>query len=151
MTLIIDKVDNPSEDEREAILEPLMAHNIAQVGDAGLEKFALLVRDDQSEQIHGGLYGKISGNWLFIELLGVSEQVRGQGIGSRLMAMAEDLARKKECVGIYLDTFDFQAPVFYQKLGFTQFGRLDDYPPGHQRYFFQKRLDHDGTGTHEDE
>lgn len=151
MTLKIDRVDNPGDHEREAILEPLMAHNIAQVGDVGLEKFALLVRDDQDEQTHGGLYGKISGNWLFIELLGVSEQVRGQGIGSRLMAMAEDLAREKECVGIYLDTFDFQAPLFYQKLGFTQFGRLDDYPPGHQRYFFQKRLNHNGTDTHEDE
>lgn len=151
MTLKIDRVDNPGEDEREAILEPLMAYNIARMGETRQEKFALLVRDDQTEDVHGGLYGKISCNWLFIELLGVSEQVRGQGIGSRLMAMAEDLAREKKCVGIWLDTFDFQAPVFYQKIGFTQFGRLDDYPPGHQRHFFQKRLAPNGTATHENE
>jgi hypothetical protein len=44
-------------------------------------------------------------------------------------------------VGIWLDTFDFQAPDFYRGHGFTEFGKLSDYPPGHQRYFFQKRLD----------
>jgi ribosomal protein S18 acetylase RimI-like enzyme len=56
------------------------------------------------------------------------------------MAMAEDLARERGCVGVWLDTFDFQAPEFYRKHGYEQFGRLDDYPPGHQRLFFQKRL-----------
>ncbi|MNJ78333.1 hypothetical protein D3C77_760620 [compost metagenome] len=56
------------------------------------------------------------------------------------MKMAEDLAREKGCVGIWLDTFDFQAPGFYQKLGFTEFGQLEDFPPGHKRFYFQKRL-----------
>jgi hypothetical protein len=55
--------------------------------------------------------------------------------------MAEDLAREKNCVGIWLDTFDFQAPDFYRKHGFSEFGQLQDYPPGHQRLFFHKRLD----------
>lgn len=147
MTMQIEMVENAGEQERLAILEPLLAYNVAQAGEPRLEKFALLVRDEQGGQILGGLYGKVSGGWLFIELLSVPEQARGQGVGSRLMRMAEELARKKECVGIWLDTFSFQAPAFYQKNGFTEFGRIADYPPGHQRHFFQKRLNYDSTGA----
>ncbi len=57
------------------------------------------------------------------------------------MDMAETLAREKNCVGIWLDTFDFQAPEFYRQLGFSEFGQVNDYPPGHRRFFFQKCLD----------
>ena len=136
----IDITVNPSEDERSAILRPLRAFNVAQAGDAQAEAVALLVRDEQSNEVIGGLYGEIFYRWLFIELLAIPEQARGQGTGSRLMQMAEALARDKGCVGIWLDTFDFQAPGFYQQHGFTEFGHLDDFPPEHKRFFFQKRL-----------
>jgi ribosomal protein S18 acetylase RimI-like enzyme len=56
------------------------------------------------------------------------------------MQRAEDLAREKDCVGIWLDTFSFQAPEFYKKLGFSECGEILDYPLGHKRHFFQKRL-----------
>ena len=136
----IDIAINPSEDERSAILRPLRAFNVAQAGDAQAEAVALLVRDEQSNEVIGGLYGEIFYRWLFIELLAIPEQARGQGTGSRLMQMSEALARDKGCVGIWLDTFDFQAPGFYQQHGFTEFGHLDDFPPEHKRFFFQKRL-----------
>ena len=56
------------------------------------------------------------------------------------MELAENFARERDCIGVWLDTFDFQAPAFYRKLGYQAFGQLNDYPPGHQRLFFQKRL-----------
>jgi GNAT superfamily N-acetyltransferase len=131
---------NPGDAERSAILSPLNVFNVAQAGDPKPEKVALLVRDERTNEIIGGLYGSIFYRWLFIELLAVPEQTRGQSTGSCLMEMAEELAREKGCVGIWLDTFNFQAPEFYPKHGFTRFGQLDDFPPGHQRYFFQKHL-----------
>ncbi|MCU1758547.1 GNAT family N-acetyltransferase [Pseudomonas sp. 14P_8.1_Bac3] len=140
MTLSIERSQNPTLEEREAILAPLRAHNVAQAGDGKSELLALLVRDDQGAVL-GGLYGRFFYQWLFIELLSVPEHARGQGMGSKLMGMAEELAREKECVGIWLDTFDFQAPAFYQKLGYSELGQIVDYPPGHRRHFFQKRLD----------
>lgn len=140
MSTHIEIAPNPGEAERSAILRPLHAYNVAQAGDPKPEAVALLTRDDQSNEVIGGLYGNIYYQWLFIELLAVPEQTRKQGTGSRLLAMAEDLAREKGCVGIWLDTFDFQAPDFYPKHGFTPCGQIDDFPPGHQRYFFQKRL-----------
>lgn len=140
MTTRIELTANPGEVELAAILRPLRAHNRSKAGDPEREEIALLVRDEHTNEIIGGLYGEIFYRWLFIELLAIPEQARGQGIGSRLMNMAEDVAREKGCVGIWLDTFDFQAPEFYEKLGFTEFGHLDDFPPEHKRYFFQKRL-----------
>ncbi|MDR6917995.1 putative N-acetyltransferase YhbS [Pseudomonas sp. 3296] len=139
MTLRIEQSQNPTEAEREAILIPLRAYNTAQAGPGNPQPLALLVRDDNGE-ILGGLYGRFFYQWLFIELLSVPEQARGQGLGSKLMQMAEDLAREKKCVGIWLDTFDFQAPEFYKRLGYSELGQIADYPPGHKRHFFQKRL-----------
>ncbi|WP_214511863.1 GNAT family N-acetyltransferase [Pseudomonas brassicacearum] len=139
MTLRIERTDTPTDEERQAIIAPLRAYNTARTGGTVPELVAWLVRDEQDE-IVGGLYGRVFFRWLYIELLVVPEQARGQGTGSTLMQMAEELAREKNCVGIWLDTFDFQAPAFYRKHGFTEIGQIDDYPPGHQHFFFQKRL-----------
>ncbi|MBL0798772.1 MULTISPECIES: GNAT family N-acetyltransferase [Pseudomonas] len=139
MTLRIELSQDPTEEQRAAILAPLRAHNIAKAGPSLYEPVALLVRDD-NDAILGGLYGHTFYRWLFIELLAVPEEGRGQGIGSKLMNMVEEFARGKDCVGIWLDTFDFQAPGFYKKLGYTECGEIVDYPLGHKRHFFQKRL-----------
>lgn len=142
MNLRIEQSQNPTDEERQAILLPLRAYNTSKAGVTVAEPIALLVRDEHDE-ILGGLYGRVFYQWLFIELLSVPEQARGQGMGSKLMQMAEALAREKECVGIWLDTFDFQAPAFYIKLGYSELGQIVDYPPGHKRFFFQKRLIND--------
>ena len=139
MNLRIELTQSPTEEQRQAILQPLIEYNDAQTGGSKSEPFALMVKD-QNGEILGGLYGRMIFRWMFIELLSVPEQGRGQGIGSKLMAQAEALAKEKNCYGLWLDTFDFQAPEFYRKLGFSQFGEIVDYPPGHKRHFFQKRL-----------
>ncbi|MDD1015732.1 GNAT family N-acetyltransferase [Pseudomonas rubra] len=140
MTAHIEFTCSPSEQQREAILKPLRAHNISQAGEPQLQTFAWSLRDPHSGEASGGLYGKISSGWMFIELLAVPESLRGHGLGRDLMALAEARAREAGCLGIWLDTFSFQAPAFYRKLGFTVFGELADYPPGHTRYFMRKLL-----------
>ena len=65
--------------------------------------------------------------------------VRGRGLGEEIMQGAEAIARARGCIGIWLDTCDFQAPGFYEKLGFEPFGTLDDTPPGRRRIFRRKR------------
>ena len=139
MTLRIEQSQNPTDEERQAILLPLRAYNAQKAGVSTPEPIALLVRDESGE-ILGGLHGRVFYRWLYIDLLSVPEQGRGQGIGSTLMQMAEDLAREKDCLGVWLDTFDFQAPAFYRKLGYSELGQIADYPPGHTRFFFQKCL-----------
>jgi ribosomal protein S18 acetylase RimI-like enzyme len=78
--------------------------------------------------------------WVFVELLAVAEEGRGRGIGGQLMARVEEEARLRRMDGIWLDTFSFQAPEFYRRLGYREFGRIDDYPENEARLFFAKRL-----------
>ena len=89
----------------------------------------------------GGLTARITQRWLFLHLLAVTRDTQGTGVGTRLMQAIEEEARARDLIGIWLDTYSFQAPRFYQKLGYEEVGRIPDYPPGHARHFLAKRLD----------
>lgn len=134
--------NEPEVETRTAILEGLIAHNSA--GTGGLypspRTIALSVRDETSGKALGGLTARIAYSRMFIELLFVPEPLRGSGIGRQLMEQAEAVAREAGCLGVWLDTFSFQAPGFYKKLGYTEFGAIADYPPGHTRHFLHKTL-----------
>ncbi len=134
--------NEPQADTREAILQGLIAHNSAGTGGlyAPPRTIALSVRDEATGEALGGLTARIGYSRMFIELLFVPEALRGTGIGQQLMEQAEHVAREADCVGIWLDTFSFQAPGFYNKLGYTEFGAIADYPPGHTRHFLHKLL-----------
>ena len=68
------------------------------------------------------------------------QDYRGQGLGKQLMEKAELRAKEKRCSLIHLNTFDFQAPEFYKKLGYTVFGELNNSPTGHKMYFLKKDI-----------
>ena len=70
----------------------------------------------------------------------MSDQLRGSGLGTQLIRKVEAEAIQRNCTHFWLDTFSFQAARFYEKLGYIRFGQLDDYPVGHQRFFYSKKL-----------
>lgn len=123
---------------RAHILAPLVAYNesVAPNGNWGL--LAVTVRDPDGAVV-GGLWGRTGYGMLFVELLALGP-ARGEGLGRRVMALAEEEARRRGLSGIWLDTWTFQAPGFYVRLGFTECGRIPDYPPGHDRVFYVKRF-----------
>ena len=88
----------------------------------------------------GGLLGETNVGWLFVAALWVAERFRGRGIGTALLAEGEAEARRRECIGVYLDTYSFQARPFYERLGYELFGTLPDCPPGGAKYYLYKRL-----------
>lgn len=96
-------------------------------------------RDDRHE-IVGGLTGKTYWNYLDIEFLWVSESVRGKGVASRVMRLAEVEAKRRGCIFSILDTYEFQALGFYLKQGYTKFGQLDRYCEKYERYYMKKKL-----------
>jgi GNAT superfamily N-acetyltransferase len=114
-------------------------HNIAATGAAAYFPANFVVRGAGGEVV-AGLLGEIWGGWLQVDVLWVAEALRGQGQAGRLMAAAEAYAIEKGCVGAVLDTFSFQARPFYERLGYRVFGQLADYPPGHTRFYMEKRL-----------
>ena len=136
--IVVDEKPQPS--LREAILRPLRDHNASKVGQVVIEPFAVFLRHPESDEIVGGLWGASAADWLFIELLYVPDELRTRGIGSSLMRKAEEIAVKRGCIGIKLDTFTFQAPGFYEKLGYRIFGKLADHPKGHEQIYYFKNL-----------
>jgi GNAT superfamily N-acetyltransferase len=131
---------DPSAEDRKAILDPLLAFNASKVGREGYKELAISLRGDDGE-VQGGLFAKCYYDWAFVELLFVPEALRGQQFGAKLLAQAEQWAREQACVGVWLDTFSFQAPGFYEKQGYSVFGALENYPnDGHRRVFLRKLL-----------
>lgn len=136
---MIDVIPTPDDAVRAAILAPLIAHNDAAGGPTERKQVAIVIRDDAGAII-GGLWGRSGYRWLFVEYLALPPQARGQGQGTALMLAAEAEARRLDCLGVWLDTYSFQARGFYEKLGYRVFGQIDDYPPGAARFFLSKRL-----------
>ena len=108
---------------------------------AGYDPFVFHLRDPKTRRPVGGAVGHGSFDWVFVELLYVPKELQGQGHGTHLMHAIEAFARERGHIGIWLDTFSFQARPFYEKLGFTVFGTLEDHPIGGARYFMFKRFE----------
>jgi GNAT superfamily N-acetyltransferase len=138
----MDEIETRIEDDcpdevREQIVRSLVAYNDANASPQDYRDLVVVSR--RGGEVVGGLIGFTHWNWLFIKQLWVSESVRGRGVGTELMQTAEREAVARACLHAHLDTFGFQALPFYQGLGYSVFGQLEDYPVGHTRYFLQKR------------
>ena len=113
--------------------------NKQQAGDDKGQNLCFVLQSEDGD-IVGGVIGATYWDWLYIDLKGIKEELRGKGHGHRLLTMAEDEARKRGAKKAHLDTFSFQAPDFYKDHGYQVFGELQDFPPGHRRYYLTKRL-----------
>ncbi|HVZ09912.1 GNAT family N-acetyltransferase [Rhodopila sp.] len=129
----------PAEALSRHVLNAVLAHNFARTGVSESHAVNFMLKNARGE-ILGGLIGHVWGGWLQISLLFVSAAVRGQGQGSRLMDAAEAMAVERGATAATLDTHSFQARGFYEKRGYRVFGQLDDYPPGHSKFFLRKTL-----------
>jgi GNAT superfamily N-acetyltransferase len=121
------------------VVRGLLAFNEDRLGPANDQPVKFVARDSAGGVV-GGILGHTRWGWLYIAKLWVDDRARAQGLGTRLMAAAEDLARSRGCTDVSLDTFDYQARPFYEKLGYELFGTLEGYPPGSRQYYLRKRL-----------
>ena len=96
--------------------------------------------EDKNGNKLAGLTGKTFGNWLCIPYLFVAENLRKQGIGSKIVMSAENEAKKRGCKYVFVDTFSFQAPKFYEKLGYKCVFSLPEFPYTEERHYFVKEL-----------
>ena len=100
-----------------------------------------VVVTDGAGEVLGGALGETQFAWCKIEFVAVCESARRKGLGRQIMAAAEAEARSRGCKYAFLDTMDYQAPVFYQKVGYRVAGTLDDWDShGHRKYFLVKDL-----------
>jgi GNAT superfamily N-acetyltransferase len=137
----IIEVSEQNHPEEQALVEnALRAYNASSAPQANYLPLRLTIKNAEGT-VMGGLIGHSSYEWLFISVLIIPEALRGKGMGRRLMEQAEEIARARKLTGIWLDTFDFQARPFYERLGYRIFGELKDHPRGISQYWLQKRLD----------
>ena len=138
-------VDAPAMEDVLALEDRIDQFNVAATGaDDGRYLTVILKRDDGT--IYAGLHGHTWAGICEIKTLWIEESERGKGLGSRLLAAAEDEARRRACRVIHLESFTVQAPEFYARHGFEPFARLENLPAGHANVFLIKRLTPHATG-----
>jgi len=125
---------------REVLSDGLKGYNNEKIGLHDRQDLTIRVTDPETDEPIGGLVGRTSLGVLFIDLVYLPKSLRGTGVGSRILAMAEEEGRKRGCSKAVLFTISFQAPEFYKKLGWQVFGEIAPKPPGATRIYLTKNL-----------
>lgn len=134
----VEVTDTPRERDEAFVIAQTRAYN-ARFTETDVRSLCVFARDDD-EAIIGGLTGRTYWGYLDIAFLWVDEKRRGRGIATHLMNAAETEALSRGCRHVFLDTLSFQALGFYQKLGYSEFGRLSGFSGKHDRYWLRKAL-----------
>jgi len=137
---VVTLTDAPTAEEEHVVGAGLAGFNERQSGIRDSRPLAVIVRDPRTKQPVGGLTGRTSLGLLFVDLFFLPDDLRGDGLGSRLLRLAEDEARQRGCVAAVLYTISFQAPGFYERHGYRVLGTVPCLPPGTSRIFMTKPL-----------
>src|SRR5262245_51996472 len=105
-TMTID--ENLDSGGSKELIRNLVAYNLAQVEPENQRGLVVLFRGPNGG-IVGGLRGYTQWKWLFVSHLWVDQAVRKQGMGEKLIRLAEEEAVKRGCTHSHLDTYSFQA------------------------------------------
>jgi GNAT superfamily N-acetyltransferase len=133
--------DAPDDRAQAVIRGGLTEYNTEQAGYRDSRPLGILLSDPETGEVIGGLLGRTSMGLLFVDLFFLPESLRKNRIGSRVIRMAEDEAKRRGCSRAVLFTVTFQAPGFYERQGYEVLGRIECDPPGHTRICTTKRLD----------
>ncbi len=134
-------LDNPDPSAIEPLQRQVLAVRPADWPDTDrkAKPFGIFDTDDE-QSLRAGVLVYVHPGWAYIDLLWVAEDLRGQGLGQLYMQKAEEEAVRRKCHSAFLWTQDYEAPGFYEKLGYKRFVTFEDFIPGHQRIGFMKRL-----------
>ena len=126
-------------DLRNAVLSGLYGYNDQFAGPMENSMLTIGARDAE-RRIIGGLIVNLQPGWKWMHLqrLWVDESHRCAGIGRLLVETAEKEGRTRGCLHVSVDTFEFQARGFYEKLGYVVYAVLEDYPVGHRKFMLRK-------------
>jgi GNAT superfamily N-acetyltransferase len=123
---------------KKAVLDGLIGYNNEKMGKQQYKRLAVSLR--QGNAIVGGIVGEVWTAVLFIQFFWLKRGLRGKGHGTKLIKAIEDEARRFGATRCYLDTMSFQAPGFYRRCGYREFGSIEGYPGGVTRHWFTKTL-----------
>ena len=133
------KLENTESERTHELANLIRAYNRANREQSKSEPLNIYLEDEEGNLV-AGMVAETFGNWLEIEYLYVSDDLRGQGIGSKILKMAERESKERGCKYSFVDTFNFQAPKFYEKHGCKEVFALKKYPYIGERYYYTKEL-----------
>jgi len=124
------------------IIEGINSYNLSKVAALSptWNPLDFVIKNESGNEIAGILAGIGYWNGLEIKILWVDENYRKKGLGTKLLQHLEKIAKEKGVTVAMLDTFDFQAEEFYIKNGYLSIGEVKNFPSGHRRIYFSKRL-----------
>ncbi|WP_420862473.1 GNAT family N-acetyltransferase [Algirhabdus cladophorae] len=141
---MISRTPRAEKDQTAADLEAHLLADLAQINVQSHNESIVLERRDPAGVLIAGLTADTSYGWVLIKIIWVAQHYRGQGLGRDLMRSAEEHARALGCHAAWLETSNPAAPAFYQSLGYSEFGLLenapDQTPEDHKRWFMRKTL-----------
>ncbi|RKN76069.1 GNAT family N-acetyltransferase [Paenibacillus ginsengarvi] len=134
--------DMGSEEDYSLVGNRLYAYNVRET--RGLLKLPgrdinLYLRDAE-DRVVGGLFCETWSYSLYIDMFWIDDSYRNQGCGKAMLAEAERQARELGCIHAHTNTFSYQAPHFYERMGYEVFGVNDGFPDGIKQYFLRKKL-----------
>lgn len=128
----------PNPEDKKVMVDGMLSYHVSK-GHPRKTKIYSVVLKDQNNKVKGIVIVSFLWNGMHIDSLWIDESLRNQDWGSKLMKMVEEEAIKRGCTIAYTDTFTWQAPLFYKKLGYKQYGKLEDFPQGNSLgYYFKK-------------
>ena len=119
----------------------LYRFNIEKTGVADRVPIGARLSDPQSGEMVGGLWGRTELGLLFLDMFYLPDVIRGQSQGGRLLETAETEAKRRGCKKAVVETSSFQAPGFYERHGYQEFGRVEFGLSAHSRVFLRKNLE----------
>jgi GNAT superfamily N-acetyltransferase len=137
---LISLSDVPSQEQKAAAAESLYRYNVDRTGVDDRRPIAATASDPGDGTVIGGLWGRTEMGLLFLDMFFLPADVRGLGLGGRLLELVEEEACRRGCGHAVVETSSFQAPEFYLRHGYLEFGRVPFTAPGQARVFLQKRL-----------
>ena len=133
------RLENKESHKAQEIGNLIRSYNRSKREEAESEPLNLYVEDEKGNLL-AGLVAETFGNWLEIEYLFVKEELREQGIGSKLLQEVESEAKNRNCRFAFVNTYQFQAPDFYKMYGYKEVFTMQDYTYTGQIYYYQKDL-----------
>ena len=134
--------DAPDDQARAIIMEGLAAFNDEKTGHPDYQPLAVLVSDPDTGFVLGGLLGKTYLGLFIIERLFLPDWLRGNGLGSRVLALAEKAAKDRGCVQAAAIMVSFQAPAFFLKRGYDTAAHFYCAESGPTHFLMAKKLSH---------
>lgn len=129
----------PNTEDKNIISNGLLAHHASSGHTKIKNQCSILIKDSKNTTL-GGIILSFLYNGMKIDSLWVDASIRGQEFGKKLICEAEKEGIKRNCTFVYTDTFSWQAPDFYKKLGYEEYGKLDEFPEGNALTYFRKKL-----------